>query len=248
MTAAEHYKHYATFLNPSLGERFDYDPLETFDPARSIQDNCWHSEANGQADFGFWMDGHYHSMIVLTRWPKMTHPGLIHRLTGLRLLDFTITVNIEPLPVRDEIAKEERQHDRIAGDYASEKKLSLLTVMEKKQKKIAALMQGNTLPFRVLFAIHAWDQTKDGLCAKTSAIKNAVNSMNGAQYYESTLPSASRRLFYQTWPGWPWGKYEARKLYAENRYLADMLPFSATFTGHLETAEALYEGSDRNLV
>src|SRR6202167_5548962 len=248
MTAAEHYKHYATFLNPSLGKRFDYDPLETFDPALSIQDNCWHSEANGQADFGFWMDGHYHSMIVLTRWPKMTHPGLIHRLTGLRLLDFTITVNIEPLPVRDEIAKEERQHDRIAGDYASEKKLSLLTVMEKKQKKIAALMQGNTLPFRVLFAIHAWDQTKEGLCAKTSAIKNAVNSMNGAQYYESTLPSASRRLFYQTWPGWPWGKYEARKLYAENRYLADMLPFSATFTGHLETAEALYEGSDSNLV
>ena len=139
MTAADHYRHYATFLNPSLGERFDYDPLETFDPALSIQDNCWHSEANGQADFGFWMDGHYHSMIVLTRWPKMTHPGLIHRLTGLRLLDFTITVNIEPLPVRDEIAKEERQHDRIAGDYASEKKLSLLTVMEKKQKKIAAL-------------------------------------------------------------------------------------------------------------
>ena len=55
-------------------------------------------------------------------------------------------------------------------------------------------------------------------------------------------------MFYQTWPGWPWGKYEARKLYAENRYLADMLPFSATFTGHLETAEALYEGSDHNLV
>ncbi len=248
MTAAEHYRHYTTFLNPSLGLRFDYDPLETFDADLSIQENCWHSEGNGQSDFGFWMDGHYHSLIVLTRWPKMTHPGLIHRLTGLRLLDFTVTVNVEPLPVREEIDKEERQHDRIAGDYASEKKLSLVTVMEKKQKKIAALMQGHTLPFKVLFVVRAWDQTKEGLCAKTSAIKNAINSMNGAQYHESALPSSSRRLFFQTWPGWTWGKYDARKLYAENRYLADMLPFSATFTGHLESAEALYEGSDHNLV
>ena len=75
--------------------------------------------------------------MVLSRWPKATYPGIIHRLTSLRLLDYTITVNLDPLPVRREISKEEKAHDRIAGDYASEKKLSLLTVMEKKQKKIA---------------------------------------------------------------------------------------------------------------
>ena len=34
----------------------------------------------------------------------------------------------------------------------------------------------------------------------------------------------------------------------ENRYVADMLPFSATFTGHLGTAEAIYDGPARNLV
>ncbi len=93
-----------------------------------------------------------------------------------------------------------------------------------------------------------WDKTKDGLSAKTSAIKNAINSMNSAQYFESTLPSTSRKLFFQTWPGWTWGRYEHRKLYCESRYLADMLPFCATFTGHLETAEAIYEGSASNLV
>jgi hypothetical protein len=152
-----------------------------------------------------------------TRWPKVTYPGLIHRLTNLQLLDFNITVNVDPLPVRKEIAKEEKEHDRIAGDYASEKKLSLLTVMEKKQKKIHALMQGHTLPFNVNFAVRTWDKTKEGLCAKTNAIKNAINSMNSAQYYEATLASTSKNLFFQTWPGWTWGKYEARKLYGEKR-------------------------------
>ena len=77
----------------------------------------------------------------------------------------------------------------MAGDYASEKKISLLTVMEKKQKKSHALMQGQTIPFKALFVIRAWDKSKDGLNAKTGAIKNAINSMNSAQYFESNLPT-----------------------------------------------------------
>jgi hypothetical protein len=248
MSDADHYLHYTAFLNPSFAERFDYDPLDAFVPELTLQENCWHSEGNGQNDFGFYMDGHYHSVIALTRWPKVTFPGLIHRLTNLQLLDYAITVNVDPLPVRKEITKEEKEHDRIAGDYASEKKLSLLTVMEKKQKKIHALMSGHTLPFHVFFAVRTWDKTKEGLCAKTNAIKNAINAMNSAQYYESTLPSTSKNLFFQTWPGWTWGKYEARKLYGETRYVADMLPFSSTFTGHLESAEAIYEGAAHNLI
>ena len=120
--------------------------------------------------------------------------------------------------------------------------------MEKKQKKIAALMQGHTLPFNVEYIVRAWDQTREGLTAKMAAIKNAINGMNGAQYLACALPTTTRKLFFQSWPGCPWGRYDHRKLYAETRYLADVLPFSAAFTGHLETAEALYEGSQRNLV
>lgn len=248
MTDVDHYRHYKTFLNPSLAERFDYDIVESFDSESSIQENCWHSEAAAQEDFGFFMDGHYHSIIVLSRWPRMTFPGIIHRLTNLRLLDYAITVNVDPLTVRKEIRKEEKAHDRVAGDYASEKKLSLLTVMQKKERKIAALMQGHTLPFNVLFAIRVWDRSKAGLIGKATAIKNAVNSMNSAQYFESNLPSTTRKLFLQTWPGWTWGRYHHRKLYAEHRYLADMLPVNATFTGHLETAEAIYDGGAANIV
>ncbi len=81
----------------------------------------------------------------------------------------------------------------MAGDYASEKKISLLTVMEKKQKKIHALMQGQTIPFNALLVIRVWDKTRDGLNAKAGAIKNAINSMNAAQYFESNLPSTSNK-------------------------------------------------------
>ncbi len=93
------------------------------------------------------MDGYFHSILVLHRWPKVTHPGMVRRLTDLPLLDYAISVNVEALSARAEINKEEKAHDRLAGDYASEKRLSLVTAMEKKQKKIAALMQGHTLPF-----------------------------------------------------------------------------------------------------
>ena len=248
MKDADHYRHYATFLNPSFSERFDYDPLESFEPALSIHENCWHSEAVGLSDTGFVLDGYHHGLLVLSRWPKVSFPGIIHRLTNLPLLDYTITVNVDPLSVRKEITREEKAHDRLAGDYASEKKLSLVTAMEKKQRKIAALMQGHTLPFHVQFVVRAWDRTKDGLTAKLGAIKNAIHGMNGAQYFECTLPTTSKNVFFQTWPGWTWGRYAHRKLYGENRYVADMLPFSATFTGHLGTAEAIYDGPMRNLI
>ena len=99
-----------------------------------------------------------------------------------------------------------------------------------------------------MFAIRVWDKTSDGLNAKAGAIKNAINSMNAAQYFESNLPSTSKNLFFQTWPGWTWGRYEHRKLYAEHRFLADMLPVTSTFTGHLATAEAIYDGPHNNLV
>src|SRR5581483_4055430 len=102
--------------------------------------------------------------------------------------------------------------------------------------------------FNVEYIIRAWDQTREGLAVKTAAIKNAINGMNGAQYLACALPTTARKLFYQSWPGCPWGRYSHRKLYAETRYLADVLPFSATFTGHLDQAEAIYEGTQRNLV
>ena len=94
MNDLDHFRHYKRFLNPSLAERFDFDPAGGFAPELSIQENCWHSEGTGQSDFGFFLDGNYHSLIGLSRWPRTTYPGIIERLTNLRLLDYAITVII----------------------------------------------------------------------------------------------------------------------------------------------------------
>lgn len=248
MADVDHFRHYSTFLNPSLTQRPGIDVDDLFDPVFSIHDNCWNGEAVGKRNAGFYLDGNHHALLVLRRWPKVSFPGIIRRLTDLPLLDYTITVNIEPVSAGREIAREEKAHDRLAGDYASEKRLSLLTAMEKKERKIAALMQGHTLPFNVQFVVRTWDPTRDGLASKAGAIKSAIQSMNSAQFFECALPTTSRNVFYQTWPGWSWGDYPHRKLYGETRYIADLLPFSSTFTGHLETAEAIYDGPARNLV
>ena len=248
MGDTEHFRNFHRFLNPAVTARFDYDPLATFRPEKSIQENCWLSECVGLPDSGFFMDGHYHSILTLRQWPKGTFPGLIRRLTAQRILDYSITVNVTPLPVRAEILKEEKAHDRVAGDYAAEKRVSFLSVLAKKERKIKALMDGVTLPFNALFVVRIWDRTREGLAASTAAIKSAINSMNGAQYFEANVATTTKKLFYMTWPGWAWGRYTAHGLYAESHYLPDLLPFSSTFTGHLATAEAIYDGDEQNIV
>src|SRR5262249_7408837 len=88
----------------------------------------------------------------------------------------------------------------------------------------------------------------DQLAARCASLKNAFISMGGAVVHHATIPENARQLFFQTWPGWTYGTYRAFDLPAEDSYLADMIPWSATFTGHLEGAEAIYNGARGNLV
>jgi hypothetical protein len=117
-----------------------------------------------------------------------------------------------------------------------------------KEKKIDSLSTGFIRPFAVTYILRVWDETETGLSAKCAALKNAVHNLGGAQYYECALPSTARKLFFASWPGWTGSAYKHRSLYAEDSYLADLLPFSATFTGHLDKAEAIYDGAQNNLV
>lgn len=247
MNDADHLAYYKLFLNPTLADRFEFVPV--FNPELSIQELCWDSDGVGVNErTGFYMDGHYHNIFSLKRWPQRTHPGLIHRLTGLPFLDYQITITIEPIPIRQEITKEEKAIDRLRGDYREDGKQSLLVALRKKERKIESLAQGFSFPFDVQYLIRVWDPTENGLQSKSAAIKNAVNNMNGAQVYEAALPSTARKLFFGTWPGWTGTSYRYRNLYAEDAYLADMLPLTTTFTAHLGEAEAIYDGTNGNLV
>ncbi|RRJ96025.1 hypothetical protein Ga0100231_018930 [Opitutaceae bacterium TAV4] len=248
MEDREHFNYYLKFLNPSLADRFDVDHETQFNPALTIQENCWNSDGVGLDRIGFYLDGRYHTVFTLKRWPSRTYPGILFRLTGLSFLDYRITVNITPLPPRREVEQEEKAIERLRGEYEDTERHSLLVAIGKKERKIESLSTGFIRPFSVTWIIRVWDENEIALNAKCAAIKNAINNLGGAQYYECALPSTAKKLFFASWPGWTGSPYQHRALYAEDAYLADMLPFSATFTGHLAEAEAIYDGAQGNVV
>lgn len=243
----EHFTFVQRFLNPSVAARTEHEPAAQFDARRTIQELCWCGDGVARAGGGFHLDGHCHQILTFKRWPRRTYPGIITHLTGLPLLDYAVTVNVAPLPASAEINTEERAMERLEGEYTERRRPSLLVALRKKERKVENLASGSVRPFTVQYVVRAWDPTEEGLRHKVSALKAAIHGMDGADYYENSLPTSAKKLFFATWPGWTHSSYRHRDTYAEDRYLADLLPISATFTGHLGEAEALYDGAHGNL-
>lgn len=250
MTDAEHFLHYLEFLNPSLRERKVSSPLEFFDPARSIQENCWHGECRPLAkpDTGFYHDGYYHGILVLKGLPKRTRPGIAYRLTKLGFRGYAITVNIDPIDVGRLIEQEQKELSRIEGDYESGRKVKLLAAMRTKSAKIARYSNGDSLPLRVQYIIRAWDKSRDDLRAKLIALRAAVGNMERSVAYEPALETSARNFFYSSWPGWSFSRYDALFHDYDDAMVANILPFSSTPIGHLESAEFVFDGANGNLV
>lgn len=249
----EHHAHHSEFFNPSFAYRRINRFFESFNPDKSILTNSFKSSIDGNErtpdkDYSFYFDGFYHNILIIKRWPQQTWQSMIFRLTGLRFLDYSLCVNIVPGEIKKEIRMEEKDIERLRGDYNSNGKESLLSAIEKKQQKIRSLTSGATYPLKVEYIIRIWARDLDELSVKTSAVKATLNLMESAQYWEGKLSTQSINLFTQTVPGWIFGQYDAHALYAESDYFAAMLPFSSTFTGHIEKAEALYDGDNFNLV
>ena len=246
----EHFAHHAEFFNPS----YSYiNHSHILSPNKSILVNCLKGSITGNErsedqDYGFYFDGFYHNILIIKRWPQNAYQSMIFRLTGLGYLDYSITVNVAPSDLKKEIVMEEKSIERLRGDYRSNGKESLLNAIEKKQKKIRSLSSGASHPLDVEYIVRLWADNLEELSAKTAAIKAALNLMESTEFWEGTLSSQSINLLTQTVPGWIFGQYKAHALYAESEYLAAILPFSSTFTGHLKHAEALYDGDNGNLV
>jgi len=123
-----------------------------------------------------------------------------------------------------------------------------VTDLAARQEKVNELQQGKVIPLTSLYLVRVWNRDPDILAARVASLKNAFISMGGAVIHHATIPENARQLFFQTWPGWTFGTYRVFDLAAEDSYLADMIPWSATFTGHLDGAEAIYNGARGNLV
>jgi len=250
LTDADHFLHYLEFLNPSLPEQRIADPLEFFDPEKSIQANCWLGEGRPleSPDTGFYLDGYYHGMLALKSLPKRTRPTIAYLLTKLGFREYAITVNVAPVDVEDLIEKEQKELNRVEGDYESLRKVKLLAAMRTKAAKIARYSNGDSSPYRIQYIIRAWDKSREDLRAKLTALKAAVASMERAQAYEPALETSARNFFYCTWPGWSFCRYDALWHDYDDMLVANILPFSSTPVGHLENAEFIFDGANGNLV
>ena len=78
-------------------------------------------------------------------------------------------INKKKTNFEKEIADEEKDIERLRGDYRSSQKESLLNAIDKKKVKIRNLSSGYTFPLKMEFYIHLWADNKQELSSKSSA-------------------------------------------------------------------------------
>ena len=244
-----HFKECFRFYNPSVDERNPSELEGMFDPLESIQANCFLSDpAPSTAPCGFFMDGYHHALLVLRSLPSATFSGMIRQLTGLDMLDYEITVNIRALDALEEINRAEAEAKKLENAILGNPRTRMRAALELKLNRIRRLISNEVLPFKFQFILRAWAKSSEELLSKIAALKSAVAKLQGAKAYDPAFPTTSRNYFESSHPGWSWSKYEDNSLYVEDHHLANLLPFSGSQAGDLVGAEAIYEGSNRNLI
>jgi hypothetical protein len=248
---AGHYEHIARFLNPSLDqaisakEAFTPDGLDT---SRSIRANCMASSvcpfAYGRgenAGTGLQYDGMFHALFVLTRLPSSTRPGMMLGLLSANSRHCSITQNIQPIPIAPEMEKLRAEITELNRSLGDTKSTGVDRMILDKRNRIDALQSSLVVPFKVLTVVRVWDDSPDKLVARALATKTALQKLNGIGVHEVNDPARARHIFLETLPGNLGGNYRDWDKYIENRNLADMLPLTSTFTGHIPEAQALLD-------
>lgn len=244
MTDLDHFAYWLHVLNPSFDSRSQVNHKELFRPDLSIQENCFLSTVGGEGRNNFVTDGHYHTVLQFDRPGTEIGPGIIHPLTELKSADYEIVVNLWPEDKKRHIKQEEQRIDQLTREQEKTgNKASRAAEIEMDEAKVKELTKGNLRPYRAMILIHVWDKTSAGLQTKVQLVQGAINAMSGAQYYHDTLRSTVIGLYRKTFPGWLFDSPQPSKV-LDDRDLADLIPFSSSFHGALDGAEALYESDN----
>ena len=248
----EHYLHYLRFLNPSWGASIPESAFQWYDRQYSIQHNCLFGDIVQPPVPGvsFQLDGLNHAILVMRQIPKRMGPGLVTRILDLGFQDFEITVDLYPQKTSEVVKAIEKIANQLQGEVNTQPKraYSLREQLEMAKERIAELERGNVVPVNVFFALRLWHRDADTLISRASIARNAYASMSGATCHYATNAETARQLWYQTWPGWTFGTYRGYDLPTDDQTAAELLPWSATFTGRLGEAEALYDSPKGGLV
>lgn len=265
MSDLDHFIEQYYYFNRSAMLR-QWKPEEQFDPSKTIHENAFLSgiQASGrnflagttdffmnpnlEVPYGYYQDGFYQSVLVLDRWGIDAPPGIIWNLTDTSMVDYEIIMNIHPLSTEDELDRTEKKIDDIDADFKAEGKHRFLTAAERESQKARGLSGGYIHPFNTEIMIFVWDQNLQAQRDKVDTIRHAVQSMFQAKVFEIGISTETLRLIGNGMPGWPWSEYQGRLKYAETPYLANYMPLASTTTIHLDGAEAIFPGDNKNLI
>ena len=247
-----HFRQGLYYLNPAYAARKAHDPLPEFKRGDSLQENWLRGglATGGEhlPSFGFRYHDRYWNLLTIRRLPDGTDPKSILLLTQTDLLDYSITTNLYPSDKDKVVSREQEKLRRVRGDYASTRDPEFLEAMTMIEERIKSLKRGSVNPYDADFIIRIWASTPEELADKTQILRTVINRLDGCKEHEPLTFSTNKQLWFQSWPGWVFGKYTYHAKYFEDINLASMLPFSSTFTGHLRGAEILHAGANRSVV
>jgi type IV secretion system protein TrbE len=258
LETAGHALHLRKFLNPSLGSLYSGPvggAVQEVDAGLSIRANCLRSDidafASGRGNERcnlLYFDGNYHAIFVMRELPRGTRPGMLIPILDAVNRGASITLSIYPLPVGAEIDRLRREIDELSAFLSDRRAAGVENDIRMRHARIDSLLSSATIPFNVLFVVRVWADTPDGIAAKSLAMRTALQGIDGAEFMQVNNAAQARHLFYETIPGNLGGTYRGWDIYVENHNLADLMPISSTFTGHLGEAQALYDSPGRSIV
>jgi hypothetical protein len=258
MDDGAHAAHLRRFLNPSLGRLFSADADGRglgLDASRSVRANCLRSDLDAFASGGggergnlLHFDGNFHAIFVMRELPRGTRPGMLIPILDAVNRGAAITLVVHPLPVGGEIDRLRREIDELSAFLSDRRAAGVESDIRLRHARIESLLSSVTIPFNLLFVVRVWADTPEGIAAKSLAMRTALQGVDGAEFMQVNNCAQARHLFYETIPGNLGGTYRGWDIYVENHNLADLMPISSTFTGHLEGAQALYDSPGQSVV
>jgi len=258
MDSGAHALHLRKFLNPSLARLLSgggAGAMGQVDESRSIRANCLRSDfeaftSGGAAERGslLFFDGNYHAIFVMRELPRGTRPGMLLPVLDAVGRGASITLCIRPLPVGGEIDRLRREIDELSAFLSDRRAAGVENDIRLRHSRIDSLLSSVTIPFNLLFIVRVWADTPDAIAAKSLAMRTALQGIDGAEFMQVNSAAQARHLFYETIPGNLGSTYRGWDIYVENHNLADLLPVSSTFSGHLEEAQALYDSPGQSVV
>lgn len=248
MKESDYFSHYIELFCPDL-KRKTIEKLK-FNPAKTALEQCVSGAAKDFSDFGFYMGGMYHNIIALKSAPRNFSPGVFSELLNLDIQDYSIAVNLNPLDIVKEREKTESLIVRLEGDQEAVPKrfYSIRNAIQKKIRKVEELSDSTINPMQCeyIFRIHA--ESREILLHRTKLLREAITGIHGVIPWDLAGGRSARNLFYQTLPGWIFGKYSKYSFYTNNSIAAGILPFSSSFTGKMNPPEALFNSGDQGLL